>query len=321
MVEYDWSVYDRDWLGYPPSRQAEIVIEELRLHGDPVALAWWPEGTMDPKLQEHIYNGPLRLVHCQFMMRARFRGETYILDGTSVRPPPPVCAGDAYAGLDDVASDIRSGSWSTRTNPKTGAKAEPRIYGSIGAARRNLDHDYSMIQPKVRHLGIAPLSDCPFDPDVVVLFGNPKQMTYASRALQWHSGITPKSLTGPGTCSSSWAAAYTSGEPRYTLGCFGVFSIMGMNPNQVSLSIPSEMMPAMCSVLKGWREKGRHLFYEPKPDEAREHVLAPDDESYVKDEEHKPGYVPWIRRLKEPYVTWAERRRIKGLSVPPPADA
>jgi hypothetical protein len=96
---------------------------------------------------------------------------------------------------------------------------------------------------------------------------------------------------------------------------------MGMNPNQVSLSIPSEMMPAMCSVLKGWREKGRPLFYEQKPDEAREHVLAPDDESYVKDEEHKPGYVPWIRRLKEPYVTWAERRRIKGLSVPPPADA
>jgi uncharacterized protein (DUF169 family) len=318
MGEYDWSVYDRDWLGYPPKKQGEILIRELRLQGDPVALVWWPDKLMPPQLEEHIYRGPLRLVHCQFMMRARWRGETYVLDGISSRPDPPVCNGDAYVGLTEVSDDLMTGAWSARTKPESGQPAVPRIYGTPVAARRNLIHDYTMVPPNVSHLGVAPLSDCPFDPDVVVLFGNPKQMTYASRALQWHSGITPKSLTGPGTCSSSWAAAYIDGEPRYTLGCFGVFSIMGMNANHVSLSIPSEMIPSMCSVLEQWRERGRPLFYEAPPDEAREFIKAPYDGEYTKEDFLKPGYTSWDERLEEPYESWAQRRKRKGLYVPPP---
>jgi len=173
-----------------------------------------------------------------------------------------------------------------------------------------------MVPPNVRYLGISPLSECPFDPDVVVLFGNPKQMMYACRALQWWSGITPKSLTGPGTCSSSWAAAYISGEPRYTLGCFGVFSIMGMNPNHVSLSIPSEMMPTLCSVLELWRERGRKLFNEAPPDESREFIKAPYEAEYTKEDFLKPNYVSWDKRLKKPYEKWAEIRKRRGLYTP-----
>ena len=40
MVEYDWSTYDRDWQGCPPEKQGEILVKELQLYGDPVALAW-----------------------------------------------------------------------------------------------------------------------------------------------------------------------------------------------------------------------------------------------------------------------------------------
>ncbi|UCD45335.1 MAG: DUF169 domain-containing protein [Candidatus Bathyarchaeota archaeon] len=316
MAEYDWSVYERDWLGYPPRKQGEILIRELRLHGDPVALAWWPEKLMSPEYEEHIYRGPLKLVHCQFMMRARYRGEVYVLDGITSRPDPPVCNGDAYVGLTTVSDDLMTGAWSSRTNPDSGDPPVPRIYGTPVAARRNLLHDYTMVPPNVKYLGIAPLSECPFDPDVVVLFGNPRQMTYACRALQWWSGITPKSLTGPGTCSSSWAAAYISGEPKYTLGCFGLFSAMGVNPNHVSLSIPSEMMPPLCSVLELWRDRGRETFNEAPPDEEREYIRAPYDGEYTKDDYRKPDFVSWNEHLEEPYETWAERRRKKGFHVP-----
>ncbi len=316
MVEYDWSIYDRDWQGYPPDKQGEILVKELQLYGDPVALAWWPPKTMPPRLEKYVYRGPLKLVHCQFMMRARFRRETYILDGVKSRPDRPVCNGDAYVGLTPVFDDLMTGAWSARTNPDSGDPAVPRIYGTPVAARRNLLHDYSIVPPNVRYLGIAPLSECPFDPDVVVLFGNARQMTYAARVLQWWSGKTPKSLTGPGTCSSSWAAAYLSGEARYTLGCFGVFSIMGMNPNHISLSIPAEMMPSFCNVLELWRERGRELFYEAPPDEEREYVKAPYGETYTKGDYLKTDYISWDERLEELYVGWAGRRRRKGLYVP-----
>jgi len=105
MAEYDWSVYDRDWLGYPPKKQGEILIRELRLQGDPVALAWWPDKLMPPRLEEHVYRGPLKLVHCQFMMRARWRGETYVLDGISSRPTPLSATGTP--------------TWASRRSPTT----------------------------------------------------------------------------------------------------------------------------------------------------------------------------------------------------------
>jgi uncharacterized protein (DUF169 family) len=315
MAGYDHSIYDRDWLGYPLGRQAEVLIRELQLYGDPVALAWFPDGTLPPGLEEHVYTGPLRLVHCQFMVRARFRGETYVLDGTGARPDPPVCNGDGYVGLAPIIEGTDSGAWNARTNPASGSPAELRIYGSMAASMRNLANDYTVIPNVYRYLAIAPLSDCPFDPDIVVLFGNPKQAMYASRALQWYSGVTPKSLTGPGTCSSSWAAAYMSGEPRYTLGCFGVFSIMAMNPNHVALSIPSEMMPQMVNTLENWAKKGKPLFHEEPHDEEREYVKARMDSEYTKGDYLKESYVSFDERLPEPYKTWAKRRKEKEINV------
>ena len=309
MDEYDWSMYDRKWYGYPPKKQGEILVDELNLNGDAVALAWWPEKTMPPRLEEHIYTGPLRLVHCQFMQRARFRGETYILDGVKSRPDPPVCNGDAYMGLTPVFENLLSGAGHTRPDPERGGPARLGIYGSPTASRRNLIHDYSIIPPDIKYMGIAPLRDCPFDPDVVVIIGTPYQTTMACRALEYYSGLTPKSETGPGTCSSSWAAALLKGEARYTLGCHGVFGTMGIARDEICLSVPSELVPVLCQNLELWRERGKKMFQEPPPNEGREFIKAPSDAEYTKDDYKKPGYVSWDERLGEPYASWREREK------------
>ena len=164
------------------------------------------------------------------------------------------------------------------------------------------------------------MSDCPFDPDVVVIIGDPRQTTMACRALEYYSGLTPKSETGPGTCSSSWAAAFLKGEARYTLGCHGVFGTMGIDPNEICLSIPSELVPALCQNLELWRERGKLMFQEAPPNEEREYIKAPYDGEYTKGDYQEPGFVSWDRRLDSPYLGWAERRRGKGLYVPPPPE-
>ena len=312
MSDYDWTVYDRKWLGYPPKKQGETLIQELELYGDPIALAWWPHKTMPTRLEEHIYRGPVKLMHCQFMQRARFRGETYILDGIKSRPDPPVCNGDAYMGLCEVFPNLLSGAGHTRPDPKK-YEASLGIYGTPAASRRNLIHDYSIIPPDIQYMGIAPLSDCPFDPDVVVIIGNPRQTTMACRALEYYSGLTPKSETGPGTCSSSWAAAFLKGEARYTLGCHGVFGTMGVDPNEICLSIPSEQMPQLCETLELWRERGKLMYNEAPPNEEREFVKASQDQPYIKGDYLKPGYKP----VKD-YVGWVDRRKKQGKWVPDP---
>ena len=314
--EYDWSIYDRNWHGYPPDKQGEILIRELRLYGDPIALAWWPHKTMPPKLDKYIYKGPLKLLHCQFMQRARFRREVYILDGVKSRPAQPSCNGEGYVGLAPVFDNLMSGASHTRTDPDLGVGSSLGIYGSPIASRRNLIHDYSIIPPDIQYLGISPLSNCPFDPDVVVIVGDTRQCTMACRALQYFNGLTPKSETGPGTCSSSWAAAFLKGEARYTLGCHGAFATMHIAPNEICLSIPGEQMPTLCQNLELWHERGKLIFQEGLPNEECEFIKAPYDGEHDFLDETEPGYIPWDKRLGKPYEKWADRRRKDKLHVP-----
>ena len=57
MTNYDWSIYAREWYDWPPKKQGEFLIKELKLHGDPVALAWFPATSLPPKLEKYIYRG------------------------------------------------------------------------------------------------------------------------------------------------------------------------------------------------------------------------------------------------------------------------
>ena len=309
MGKYDWSIYERDWYEWPPKKQGELLIEELKLYGEPIALAWFPSNSLPPKLEKYMYKGKLRLVHCQFMQRARFRGEIYVLEGVRSRPDPPVCDGDAYVGLTTVSDRLMTGLVHTRTDTSSGQPAQLGIFGNPVASMRSLRNHYWTVPPNVKHLAIAPLSDCPFDPDVVAIIGNPRQITMASRALQYFTGKAVTGETGPGTCSSSWVAAYLSGEARYTLGCHGEFGIMGVDPNEICLSIPGEQMPMLCQALELWHKRGKLMFQEPPPNEQREFIKAPYDGPYTKEDYKEADYIPWEQRLETPYLTWSEQRK------------
>ena len=257
------------------------------------------------------------MVHCQFMQRARFRGETYILDGIKSRPGPPVCNGDAYAGLTEVQERLMIGLTHTRTDPESREPPRLGIFGSPAASRRSLRNDYWIVPPQIEYLAIAPLSNCSFDPDVVTIIGNPRQTTMACRALQYFTGEATIGETGPGTCSSSWVAAYLSGKAHYTLGCHGVFGTMGIDPNEICLSIPGEQMPTVCEVLKLWRDRGKKMFTEAPPNEERLFVQVPYDASYgaLARIDHEKGVKPSEPQdLETTYIPWSQRRKRKAKS-------
>ncbi|NIQ32467.1 MAG: hypothetical protein GTN80_02285 [Nitrososphaeria archaeon] len=248
-----------------------------------MALAWFPPNSLPPHLEKYIYRGDLKLVHCQFMQRARWRNETYILDGVASRPEPAVCNGDAYMGLTHVEDRLMMGLTHSRTDPSLGVDTRLGIFGSPVASRRVLRTGYWIIPPNVRHLAIAPLSDCPFDPDVVTIIGTPRQATMATRALTYFTGRVVVGETGPGTCSSSWAAAYLSGDAHFSIGCHGAFSVMGIDSTELCVSIPSEQIPTLCQVLELWRERGKSLFQEAPPNQEREYIKAPYEGPYKDD--------------------------------------
>ena len=317
MSDYDWSIYDRDWGEWPPKRQGEHLVEELELYGDAIALAWFPPNTLSPRLEEFIYEDELKMVHCQFMQRARFRGETYILDGIKSRPGPPVCNGDAYVGLTDVDERLLPGLTHSRTDPSKGGPPRLGIFGSPAASRRSLRNHYWIVPSDIKYLAIAPLSDCPFDPDVVTIVATPRQATMACRALQYHTGEAAIGETGPGTCSSSWVAAYLSGKPRYTLGCHGVFGTMGIDPTEICLSIPGEQVPTLCGVLELWRRRGKLMFREAPPNEERDYIRAQYDRPHIataRIDFETGSEKPLAHGDVAAYIPWASRKKKKNQS-------
>ena len=232
--------YKRNYHSWPLERMARTLKENLKFKGEPIAIAWRmevPHGT-EP------YTGDLKLVHCQFMQRSRLHGETFILDVDHV---DDLCAGYSYIGLGEPPADLESGyNWSRRED------GNPAIYGSPGAARRVKEHYHGITPGTVKYFCCAPLSDCPFDPDVVILVADPKTCVYAARAAIHYRGGVVEGITGPGTCSATWINTYLSGQIRYTLGCRGVFCLMGVDATELCLSIPIETLPEICQNLEEW---------------------------------------------------------------------
>jgi len=254
--------YGRNYHDWPLERMAKILKEMLRLKGDPIALAWG----MEPPPRTSPYTGSLKLAHCQFMQRSRFLKETFVL---SLQNNSTDCSGYSYIGLADPPLNLKTGYLHSRR-----ADGKPGIFGSPAASRRCL-MNYHWIEPHtVKYFCCAPLSKCPFDPDVVTVIGDARTATYAVRAAIYYRGGIVTGETGPGTCSTSWVAAYLTGEIKYTLGCHGAFGKMGIDPSEICLSFPMESIRETCVVLDEWKERGKPMFDEGPPNEEKPWMKA-----------------------------------------------
>lgn len=266
--------YKRRYYDWPLERMAKTLKETLRVRGDPIALAW----SMEPPVGTTLYTGLLKLAHCQFMQRSRFLGETFVL---SLDNNYQGCSGYSYIGLGDPPPNLRTGYLHSRR-----PDGKPFIFGSPGASRRSLLKYYSIEPNTVKCFSCAPLSNCPFDPDVVTIIADAKKCTYAIRAAIYYRGGAVSGETGPGTCSTSWVAAYLTGEIRYSLGCYGIFGRMGIDPSEICLSFPLEWLPETCMILEEWKERERPMFHELPPNEERPWMKIPYEGPY----EEKPVY-------------------------------
>lgn len=260
--------YKRQFGDWSLERMAKTLKEVLRLESDPVAVGW----SMEPPFGTTSYEGSLRIVPCESIQRSRFHRETFVVNAETVSQ---ICPGYTYHGLGVADTALKSGNqWSRREDGK------PAIYGSPGAGRR-VKEKYRFIEPGTAdYFSCAPLSSGAFDPDVVIIIADPRTLMYAARAAIHYRGGIVSGVTGPGTCCSTWIASYLTGEIRYSLGCFGVFGFMGIDPSELVLSLPIEWLPETCSNLKEWKERGLPIFKEGPPNEDRPFMKAPYEGPY-----------------------------------------
>jgi uncharacterized protein (DUF169 family) len=98
---------------------------------------------------------------------------------------------------------------------------------------------------------VAPLSGAWFEPDVLVIFGNPAQLMLLMCGMQKkkYERFT-FSFTGEGACADSLARCYVTGEPSLGIPCYGERSIGQVADDELVIAMPPNQIERAISGMK-----------------------------------------------------------------------
>jgi uncharacterized protein (DUF169 family) len=86
---------------------------------------------------------------------------------------------------------------------------------------------------------VAPLSIATFEPDVVMVFGNPAQLMLLMCGMQKEKYERFEfSFTGEGACADSLARCYVTGKPSLAIPCYGERSIGQVADDELVIAMP-----------------------------------------------------------------------------------
>jgi uncharacterized protein (DUF169 family) len=110
-------------------------------------------------------------------------------------------------------------------------------FASFEDARRQQEY-YPRLSP-AEAVVLAPLAHAPFDPDVVLLYGNPAQLMLLLSAMQRERyEYFEFSFIGEGACSDSLAQCLVKGKPALAIPCYGERSLGGVTDDEIVLALP-----------------------------------------------------------------------------------
>lgn len=211
--------------------------EILKLENEPVAIKWSVGEPKDVRREE----GKSRF--CEKLMKA-MDGEIFYatLDEEE-------CMGGArYSGLKDLRE--------YPANVQSGAFMVPKgLYKSIPAVQRSREHE-RYINPGIFNvISLAPLNKAEFEPDVIFILCNAKQGMVILHANAYDSGEHGLGADATPVCSSMAATPYMTGKVTYGFGDVAARENMGINPEDIMVSIPASSLSRIVSNLGDMRTK------------------------------------------------------------------
>jgi uncharacterized protein (DUF169 family) len=105
---------------------------------------------------------------------------------------------------------------------------------------------------------LAPLTKQKFEPEVLLMYGNPAQIMMVLCGLQKvkyeHFSF---SFIGEGACSDSLAQCYITGKPAVSIPCYGERSMGGVSDDEIVVALPPGELERAISGLKELAKIGR----------------------------------------------------------------
>ena len=117
---------------------------------------------------------------------------------------------------------------------------------------------------------LAPLAGGKFEPDAVLIYGNPAQLMLLMNALQFKDYKRfDFHFIGEGACADGLAQSYISGKPALAIPCYGERRFGGVADDELVIAVPPGMVEEAVEGLKSLWDRGLRypiMFYGPECD-------------------------------------------------------
>jgi len=116
--------------------------------------------------------------------------------------------------------------------------------------------EYPLVPPG-EAVVVAPLAAGKFEPDVILIYGNPAQMMLLMNALQFKDYERFQFFfIGEGSCADGLAQCYTTGKPALAIPCLGERAFGAVTDDELVMALPPAMMAKAVEGLQVLKERG-----------------------------------------------------------------
>jgi uncharacterized protein (DUF169 family) len=212
------------------------MIEYLKLKTSPVGVKFIPKGGEIPV---GIKKADEVMTHCQFVDRVRRTGEEFYTLGED-----QMCKiGAGTMGLNEIPPEVFSGESYYK---------EFKLFSTQGAARRTVEKIPILPPNSTESVMYSPLEKTSFIPDVVMVFGNPRQVMLLTQAAMYRLGgrLETNFAGTQSVCSDGVVQTYKEGKIGVTVGCTGSRAYATLTDEEMIMGIPIELVADVVSGLK-----------------------------------------------------------------------
>ena len=222
-------------IAIPYADLSEGLKKALSLVGSPVAVRL-------AKTKEEIPAGipeqKETVRHCQMVNMARKEGAVFYAPSAKHQ-----CNGGAWAlGLREITPTLQSGEFYFKLGK----------FESMAACRRTMDRIPHLRTGETYATIYAPLEKTPFDPDVILIVTNPRNMLKLAQASLFRLGgrVTAAMAGIQSVCSDATAQTYLTGAPNFSLGCDGSRRFSGIGDDEMVMGFPAELLPEIAAAVR-----------------------------------------------------------------------
>lgn len=209
---------------------AKTLETYLGLQGSPVAFRF---AHTKEEIPEGMEEAPETLRHCKMVSTARHEGKAFYAPVEK-----HLCNGGAWAlGLKPLTESLQTGDFYYKLGK----------FASRAACRRTIDRIPHLRENETYATMYAPLASAPFDPEIVLIVATPLQMLKLAQAvLHDQGGRVEANFAGiQSVCADVTAQTFLSGRPNFSLGCDGSRKFSGIEPQEMVMGIPAELLPSI----------------------------------------------------------------------------